>query len=82
MHQPISDGGEKSMVKREEGTVDIKGRELGGRIVDSIMERYSLAEPWSRKHESVALFSLSNRLMIDINRAVSISTFQAGKGHS
>jgi hypothetical protein len=38
------------------GTVDIKGRELGCRVLRGIMERYTLDdETWSAKHESVRI---------------------------
>ena len=65
----------------EESNVGIKGRDLGSRIVTTIMERYPLDESWPRQNEKVNS-PRTAEVTIDSHGSVSILTFQTWQGYS
>jgi hypothetical protein len=63
------------------GQQEVEGKDLGGRVLNSIIGRYALGG-WSSKYESVFFFSGhgNGRLTGDINGAVSVFAFETGEG--
>lgn len=80
MHQSTSDS-PMTNGNMEESNVGIKGRDLGGRLVTTIMERYPLDESWPKQNEKVN-WPRTAELSIDSYGSISILTFQTWEGYS